>query len=104
MPTGLLPGAPGGSIVVASLAESLLVFTSPPPATAAVLVTPMPKILPGMAICLTINPRLSTTWLSSTLPVARSKRVTDDPHQLLAQNDVPSGSSAMPSQQSLAGA
>src|ERR1035441_7587157 len=95
-------GCGGGLIVVASLAESLLVFNSPPPATVAVLVTVVLKMFPGMASCLTMNPRSLTTWLSITLPVARSKRVTDDPHQLLAQNDVPSRSSAMPSQQPLA--
>ena len=76
-------------IVVASLAESLLVFDSPPPATGAVLVTMVLKMFPGMASCLTMNPTSLTTWLSITLPVARSKRVTDDPHQSLAQNDVP---------------
>src|ERR1017187_8729621 len=97
-------GDGGGPIVVASLAESLLVFNSPPPATVAVLVTGVLKMFPGMASCLTMNPRSLTTWLSITLPVPRSKRVTDDPHQLLAQNDVPSRSSAMPSQQPLAGA
>src|SRR5450759_2902113 len=98
MPAELVAGAgcAGGLIVVASLAELLVIFNSPPPATVAVLITAELKMFPGMASCLTVKPMLLTTWLSIMLPVAMSKRVTDDPHQSLAQNDVPSESSAVP--------
>jgi len=68
-------------MVVASLAESLAVFNSPPPTTAAVVATVVLKMFPGMAICLTMNPPAAATWLSTTLPVAMSKRVTTELHQ-----------------------
>ncbi len=72
-------GVVGGGVVGAGVVGGGVVGgIPPPPETVATLGGMELGMLGGMAICLIMKLWSSATWLSITLPVARSKWVTDD--------------------------